>query len=225
MDELYEVIDMENSIRKSQFEFFNSFFDATFGFNVRIDVTSVKEYSSKTKTSFFTNFLYIITICLNQIKEMRLRNIDNEIRLYKVINPNFTVKTDDGSFNNVGHKYTTNYDEFYKLNRKAILEGKKVKNNKDEYNANKLYNDFYMSCLLDFDFEGMTHPSPGGNKTSQSVPRIFWGSYVNENDKYFLTLNITVSHALCDGEPLKQAFNLIKKACNNFEEFILANSK
>lgn len=130
MDELYEVIDMENSIRKSQFEFFNSFFDATFGFNVRIDVTSVKEYSSKTKTSFFTNFLYIITICLNQIKEMRLRNIDNEIRLYKVINPNFTVKTDDGSFNNVGHKYTTNYDEFYKLNRKAILEGKKVKNNK-----------------------------------------------------------------------------------------------
>lgn len=39
----------------------------------------------------------------------------------------------------------------------------------------------------------MSHPIPDSLE-SQCIPRICWGKFVKNNEKYELTLNITVSH-------------------------------
>ena len=55
----FEIIDTNTWIRKSQFDFFSTFLNPDYGFNKKIDVTTVLEYSKETKTSFFINFLYV----------------------------------------------------------------------------------------------------------------------------------------------------------------------
>ena len=212
---MYKVCDPKSWKRISQYNWFSSFENPTYGFNVKIDVTSVVNYSKETKTSFFANFYYTVTRAINDVEALRLRLVGEEIRLYDVINPNFTVKTLDGTFNNAGFDYSPNYNEFYKRCRETVEA-----NNKEVipgiYN-DEVYDLIYTSCLTTIDIVGMTHPIIYSDKQSLSVPRIFWDRYILDNGRYYLTLNITVNHAFVDGEDLSKVFNLVRKYNEDFE--------
>lgn len=210
----FRIINTKEWKRKSQYDWFSSFDNPTYGFCVKVDVTSVLSYSKETKTSFFANFLYIISRVMNELGPLRLREVDGKVVEYEKIDPDFTVKTDDGSFNNATFIYTLDYQEFYARCRKAIEENNKCVNNR-EYNL-PLYDRFYSSCLTSIDILSMTHPIKTSDKSSMSVPRIFWDKYLEQEGKYYLNLNITVSHALVDGEDLAKAFNLVRKYALDF---------
>ncbi len=113
MDTKYTIIDTSTWVRKVPFEWFNSFNNPTYGFNVKIDVTSIVEYSKETNTSFFANFLYVVARAINEVDALKLRLIGGNVVLYERIDPDFTIKTKDGSFNNAGFTYTKVYKEFY----------------------------------------------------------------------------------------------------------------
>ena len=55
---------------------------------------------------------------------------------------------------------------------------------------------------------------------SQTVPRICWGKYINNNGKYEMTLNITVSHVFVDGLHISKAFNKIQELLNETAEIL-----
>ena len=86
----YKIIDIDTWNRKSQYLWFNSFMNPTYGIDVKMDVTNLVNYSKKTKTSFFINFLYCLTVALNEVEEFRLRYVNGEVRLYDYINPTYT---------------------------------------------------------------------------------------------------------------------------------------
>ena len=65
----------------------------------------------------------------------------------------------------------------------------------------------------------MTHPIPD-DKASQCVPRICWGKYTENNGRYELTLNITVSHMFVDGYPLANVFNNIQDLLDRVNEVL-----
>lgn len=67
----------------------------------------------------------MITTALNQIEEMRIREVNGEIRLYDKINPTFTVMTSVGIYENTDFEMVDDYREFYKRAH-SIIE--KVKN-------------------------------------------------------------------------------------------------
>ena len=84
----------ENELKKhKQYMWFSTFSNPCYGFDVKMDVTKLVEYTKETKTSFFINTLYLVTKGLSMVEEMRLRLVNNEIRLYEKINPSFTVMT------------------------------------------------------------------------------------------------------------------------------------
>ena len=223
MKKSYKVIDIESWNRKSQFLWFNSFDNTTYGLDVRMDVTNLVNYSKKTKTSFFINFLYCLTVALNEIPEFRLRYVNDEVRLYEIINPTYTVKCIDGSYNNARHDFLKSYSEFYKRCHKVVEEEKINVKHREEYNDSSYYDDFYFSCLPTLDFVGMTHPMIYKDKSSQSCTRALWGKYVLENGRYKMTLNLTASHALIDGFPMAEGFNKTQEIIDNFENFIQEN--
>ncbi len=223
MEKKYKVIDIEKWNRKTQFLRFNSFENTTYGLDVRMDVTNLVNYSRKTKTSFFINFLYCLTVALNEIPEFRLRYVNNEVRLYDVVNPTYTVKCIDGTYNNARHDYTKSYSLFYKRAHEVVEYEKVHTEHREEYNDSCYYDDFYFSCLPTLDFCGMTHPMIYGDKSSQSCIRALWGKFVLEGDKYKMTLNLTGSHALIDGFPMAEGFNKTQEIIDNFENFITIN--
>ena len=212
-------IDVEKWNRRTNFKWFSTFTNPTFSFNVKVDVTDVVNYSKETKTSFFANFLYLISKVNNELEPLRLRYVEGEVIEYGTINPTFTVKTIDGVFNNAEFAYTKNYQDFYRRCREVVDQNNKETINPEEYNISR-YDRFYSSCLTTIEIEGMSQPLNFNDKNSLNVPRIFWDKYRLENGRYVMLVNFTVSHVLMDGEDLAKALNLLKQYSSDFSKVV-----
>lgn len=216
----YKVIKIESIKKINQYKWFRQFSNPCYGFNVKMDVTRLVQYTKENHQSFFINTLFLLTSALNQIEEMRMREVDGEIRLYDVINPTFIVMTSIGVFENTGFEMINDYKVFYKKASSIIESVKKQTSVKETYNDSKLYNDFYITCIPWLSIESMTHPLIDNDYASLSCPRICWDKYRKENDKIVMTLNITVNHCFVDGYPLSKAFELVQKYFNELTGII-----
>ena len=212
---MYKVINLENFKKRKQYNWFRTFSNPCYGINVKMDITEVVKYTKETKTSFFINILYLITIGLNSVEEMRLREVNGEIRLYDTINPTFTVMTKSGVYENTGFDMIDDYKTFYATAKQVVDHIKNQDFIKETFNDSLLYNDYYMTCLPWLSIDGMTHPLCDNNYESLSCPRVCWDKYVEVDNKYLMTLNITVNHCFVDGYPLSLAFKNIQENFNN----------
>ena len=61
----YKIIDKEKYYRKGVFRHFSEDCTCSTSMTARIDVTELKEFSKKTETKFYINFLYILSKVLN----------------------------------------------------------------------------------------------------------------------------------------------------------------
>lgn len=213
-------IDIENWNRKNTYNWFKTFSNSTYGVNVKLDVTSLVKLSKSRKESFFTNMLFIVMKSLNSIDAMRMRYENGVPVIYDEINPSFTVMTESGTFDNARFKNITYYKEFYNKTRSVINEiSKQTTLKESDYNSSTTHDEYYITCVPWLNFESSTHPIPD-DKDSQCVPRIGWGKYVLNNDKYEMTMNITVSHIFVDGKHISDAFNKIQKLLDTCEEIL-----
>lgn len=209
-------IDLENWNRYKQYKWFSSFSNPTYSINKEIDVTELYKYVKKNKKSFFVCFLYILTKGLNSVPELRIRYVGGKVVLYDDINPAYTVMTESGIFENVSSKNYDNFLEFYENTKKDVEQAKQKKKVKDTYNEDKVFNEYYITCLPWIDFSGVTHPIPD-DLESLSVPRICFGKYHEKNGRYVMMLNINVNHAFVDGYPLSQVFINIQKLLDDID--------
>ena len=214
-------INMENSYRNKTYEWFKNFSNSTYSMNVRIDVTKLLKHVKQNNESFFIDLLYIVLNGLNSIDEMRMRLVDDTPVIYEDINPAITVMTETGTFENVRFNNCDNFEKFYQIASEHIEKTKKqIEINEENYNPKNCYNEYYITCVPWVDFTQFTHPIPD-DIASQCIPRICWGKYVEQNGKYELTLNITVSHIFVDGYPLAQTFNKIQELLDNVDEILI----
>ena len=68
----YRTIDRESYYRKGVFRHFSEDCKCSTSMTARIDVTDFVEYSQKTKTKFYINFLYILTKVMNSREDYRM---------------------------------------------------------------------------------------------------------------------------------------------------------
>ena len=211
------ILDIENSPRKKTYAWFKSFKNPTYSINVTMDVTKLVNYSKKSNTSFFIGMLYIVVKGLNSVPEMRMRFVDNKPVIFDDINPAITVMTKNEVFENVRFENKKNYKDFYALARKKIDIAKHETDlTENNYNPENIWNEYYITCLPWLNFTGLNQPITE-ELHSQTVPRICWGKYTKNNNKYELTLNITVSHIFVDGFHISKAFNKIQELLNEVE--------
>ena len=213
-------LNFENDNRYNTYTWFKSFSNSTYGMNIKLDVTKLVKLTKERNESFFINMLFIIMKGLNSTDEMRMRLINDKPYIFDDINPAFTVMTKAGTFENVRFDNTDNYKDFYRIAKELIEEAKnKDKLIKNNYNPDNLYNEYYITCTPWIDFVSLTHPIPD-DKSSQTVPRVCWGKFIEEDNKIELTLNITVSHIFVDGYPLSQTFIKIQELLNDCENVL-----
>lgn len=217
----YTIVDMKR--RRDSFAWFSSFSNPCYGMNVRMDVTKALKLSKELSLSFYICMIYAVNRGLNRVEELRMRIVDDVPVIFDNIDPSYTIATDEG-FANVRHEDRQCFSDFYKTAAAAISSaktGNAVDNvlNDPTYNPADKWDEFYMTCMPWADFSAMTHPIPD-DKRSQSVPRVCWGKYAEEDGRFLLTLNITVSHALCDGRPLAQAFEEVQKELFNADNWL-----
>lgn len=213
-------INIENWDRNKTYNWFKTFSNSTYSCNLKMDVTELVNFTKANSGSFFINMLYIVVCGLNSIDEMRMRLVDDKPVIYEDIRPAYTVMTETGTFENVRHKNYKDYKKFYNIANEYIEKAKKQKEiDNVKYNPKNCSNEFYITCLPWVNFTQFTHPIPD-DKQSQCIPRICWGKYEKNNERYELTLNITVSHLFVDGYPLSKAFIKIQDLLNNVEKYL-----
>lgn len=217
---MYKVIELKDFKKSKMFNWFKTFSNPCYGFDVEIDVTNLVAYSKKSNTHFFDNMLFVVCKSLNSLEDFRFRYVENQIRLYDKINPSFTVMTELGVYENVHMKMEDDYKTFISKTRKLIESVVDETDISETYNTNE-YSDFYITCIPWLSYKSMTHPLPDNNLPSSSCQRICWSKYTKSDNRYKLMLNITVSHMFIDGNPLSEGFKLIQKNIDDFENFIL----
>jgi chloramphenicol O-acetyltransferase type A len=203
-------IDVKKWHRYKQYKWFSTFSDATYGMNVELDVTDLVKYTKENNKSFFVCFLYILLKGLNSVDEMRIRYVDGKVVMFDDINPAYTVMTEANTFENVTSKNYPDFATFYEKTKQDVENAKHQKKVKESYNEGRGFDEYYITCVPWVNFSGLTHPIPF-DKASQVVPRVCFGKYHLENNRYKMMLNITVSHEFVDGYPLSQVFINIQK--------------
>lgn len=213
-------IDVEHWKRKSVYEYFKTFSNPCYGFNVEMDITRLLNFTKKTKTSFFINILFLVYIGLESIEEMRTRIVNDEVVVYEEINPAYTVMTELGAFENCGVKASHDYKTFYERVHLDVEAAKKKGHIKDSYNDSKLMDEYYITCVPWLSFASMTHPLPDNDHSNASVPRVCWGKFYEQGEKTKIMLNITANHMLVDGKAMSNAFIAIQKNFDNAETLL-----
>lgn len=213
-------INIEKLPRKKTYEWFKSFSNSTYGITKNLDVTSLVKHTKDNQESFFINMLYIVVNALNSVEELKMRFKDNKPVIYDDINPAITVMTKSEIFENVRFINKHNYKDFYNIAKEEIDKAKnQSKLNNNSYNLLNDWNEYYITCLPWTSFTGISHPIPD-DIHSQVVPRICWGKYTKNNNKYEISLNITVSHIFVDGYHLSKVFNKIEDLLNNIDDIL-----
>ena len=110
-------------------------------------------------------------------------------------------------------EYINNYDEFIKNAKMKIDIEKNDVNLKDEPGRDDL---LFITSVPWISFTSVTHPIH--MNPVDSVPRITWGKFFEENGKIKIPLSIQAHHALLDGEHVGKYFNLLQDFLNNPEE-------
>ncbi len=202
----FKYIDMENWIRKEHYHFFSQFSYPHFSICANLDITNYFKYIKEHDIPFFLSITYLASKTANEIPEFRQRIRENKVIEYEIVRPAFTVMTETKLFSFCTVDYI---EDFYAFKDSAMEAMEKVKKNiilSDEPGEDDL---LYMTSIPWVSFTSMAHPIQ--MNPADSIPRIAWGKYFEENGRMKLPLSIQMHHALADGLHAGEYYNILQE--------------
>ena len=211
----YRVIDKETYYRKGVFRHFSEDCKCSVSMTSRVDVTKLVEYSKKTGTKFYINFLYLLTKVLNSRDDYKMGYLwqSGEIICYDVINPiQYVFHEDTETCTPVYSYYDPDYKTFYE---NALADVEKAKQTReyglDSMNHPNWFDASYISWLS---YDSLNIELPDGYL--YFAPIINWGRYREENGKLMLPLTVRMNHAIADGYLVARVYKLLEEEISKF---------
>ena len=211
----YKVINKDTYYRKGVYRRFTEDCKCSVSMTARIDVTKLVDYSKKTNTKFYINFLYILSKVLNSRDDYKMDywyKID-ELVCYDVINPTHYVFHDDTeTCTPVYSKYYEDYKTFYHNTMEDIEKAKETHEfNLDDKSHPNWFDASYISWIS---YDSLNMELPDGYL--YFPPIINWGRYRNENSKLMMPVTVRLNHAIADGFLIANVFRLLEKEIEEF---------
>jgi chloramphenicol O-acetyltransferase type A len=208
MDKMKRIIDVQSWNRKEHFEFFSSFDDPFFGIVSEIDCTKAYQNCKANQYSFFLYYLYQSLVAVNEIEEFRYRIDEGNVVCFDTISASSTIGREDGTFGYSNIHYAPTFDEFIVNANKEIEAVKKSSGIRLNDEAKRLDTIHYTS-LPWFKLNSITHPR--NFKYKDSVPKISFGKYYEQNGKKIMNVAINAHHGLMDGIHIGSYLKLYQK--------------
>ncbi len=181
-----------------------------FNITANVDVTSFVSKTKQRKLPLTYSLVYLLSKTANDIKEFRWRIRNEEVIEHNMVHPSFTVPTDEAdvfSFCTVG---------FQKELKDFIIEAERVRSQmktdpsiEDEPGRDDF---LFLSAIPWISFTSMQHAM--SYHPHDSVPRISWGKFFQQEGKTMMPLSVQAHHALVDGRHMGAYFQ-------NFEEMLM----
>ncbi len=205
-----KFVDIENWERKNHYNHFKQLDYPHFNICANVDITEFYRFIKEKESPFFVSFLYVATKTANSIKEFRYRIREDRIIEHEIVSPSFTVMSLNEVFSFCTAKFTDKFSDF-KINTSKEME--KIKNTisvEDDPGRDDL---IYVTSIPWISFTSITHPIQ--MNPVDSIPRISWGKYFEENGKIKLPISVQTHHALADGIHVGKYFETIQEILNN----------
>ncbi|MEI7475715.1 MAG: chloramphenicol acetyltransferase [bacterium] len=215
-----KYIDIENWNRKKHYEFFKGFDYPQFNLCANINFTETLKFVKDNELSVFKVVLYAVIKAANEIEQFRYRIRGEQVVLHDIIHPGCSIMGEDELFCNCLVDYEEDINKFFPIVADAMVYSKEnniiieQQNNRDDL--------LYLSCLPWISFTGLVHPvhfSP-----ADSIPRITWGKYFNDNNQIKMPFSVQVHHSLMDGVHIAKYYSLLEKIFSNPQEYFKINS-
>lgn len=188
------MIDIETWPRRDAFNFFKDYEVPQFNVCAQIPVTNTYRFLDKNNLSKFNAMLWLISSAANHIPQIRCRIRDDKVVEHDVTHPSFTILTDDQSLAFCPVEYTIDLPCFFNAVEQGIEKSKRSPTMEDEPGRDDL---LFVSCIPWINFTSITHPFKQG--TTDSVPRISWGKFTQENGRVTMPVSLQLHHGLADG--------------------------
>lgn len=206
----YRRIDRNTYYRKGVFRHFSEDCKCSTSMTARMDVTELAEWSKKTGTKFYINFLYLLTKVLNSRDDYRMGYLwqTDELICYDQIHPTqYVFHEDTETCTPVYTTYTEDYALFY---RNALEDVEKAKQTR-EYGLDMVNhpNWFDASFLPWLSYDSMNIELPDGHLFF--APIVNWGKYREENGRLMMPVSVRLNHAIADGYLVAKVFVLLEK--------------
>ena len=206
----YRRIDRNTYYRKGVFRHFSEDCKCSTSMTARVDVTELAEWSKKTGTKFYINFLYLLTKVLNSRDDYRMGYLwqTDELICYDQIHPTqYVFHEDTETCTPVYTTYTEDYALFY---RNALEDVEKAKQAR-EYGLDMVNhpNWFDASFLPWLSYDSLNIELPDGHLFF--APIVNWGKYREENGRLMMPVSVRLNHAIADGYLVAKVFVLLEK--------------
>jgi chloramphenicol O-acetyltransferase type A len=210
----YKVVDMGKYYRMGVYRHFTEDCKCSTSITSKVDVSKLVEYSKKTDTKFYINFLYILAKVLNSREDYRMQYLYDKQQLivFDKINPaHYIFHEDTETCTIVYTEYFEEYEKFYKA---CAVEIEKAKNTReyglDSKNHPNYFDASYISWLS---YESLNIELPDGYL--HFLPIINWGKYKKENGKFLMPVSVRLNHAVADGYLNAKVFMLLEEEIKN----------
>ena len=211
----YRIIDKEKYYRKGVFRHFSEDCKCSTSITARIDVTELKDFSKKTETKFYINFLYILSKVLNSRDDYKMGYLweTKELICYDKINPTqYVFHEDTETCTPVYTTYYEDYNTFYYEASKDIEKAKQTR----EYGLDMINhpNWFDASYIPWLSYDSLNIELP--DVYLYFAPIINWGKYREENGRFMMPVTVRLNHAIADGYLVALVFKLLQEEINCF---------
>ena len=192
-----ESFDYNSWPRREAYEFFSDISNPFYMVTFRQDVTRLYDFVKAEGLSFYYAMIWACTRALNAVEAFRLAIREGEIVRLPGRMPSFTdLQPGAEQFHIVTMDCSEDIREFC---REAAQKSRAQKSFIDlSLETDEL---IYLSCLPWIDLTALTNErdlsAPGAR--DDSIPRIAWGQYTEENGRKILGLSLEVNHRLIDG--------------------------
>lgn len=206
----YKVVDIEKYYRKGVYRHFTQDCKCSTSITSKIDVSKLVEYSKRTNTKFYINFLYILAKVLNSREDYRMQYLyeKQQLIVFDKINPaHYIFHEDTETCTVVYTEYFEEYEKFYSICTKEIEKAKQTREyGLDSKNHTNYFDASYISWLS---YESLNIELPDGYL--YFLPIINWGKYRKENGKFLMPVSVRLNHAVADGYLNAKVFMLLEK--------------
>ncbi len=207
---MFKELDIENWNRKSTYEFFQPYEDPFFNMTGNLDVTKLYEFTKQNDLSFSLTNLFYSQQTVNEIREFRIRLLDERLVEFNKIEATQTILQPDESFSFCYYPMTEDVFAFNKIGKQNTEEYLKL--NTFEVETDRL-DLIYYSVIPWLSFTSFKHASRF-DKT-QTVPKIVFGKAFDEGDRKKIPVSVEVNHAIMDGIHVGKYFNSLQEKFNN----------
>lgn len=212
-------IDINNWKRKLAYETFSKFSDPYTGIVTKIDITNLVDFCKQNKISFYGCMTYFVLKAMSEVDVFSYGygKDDGKQFIYKYDSLAATATV----INNNNELNFTRYVEFDDDISNFLIEFSKATedatNNVPYFKISGLenMNKINITCIPWITFSNFKDAIDFNEKSSK--PKICWGRYYLEGDKYLIDISLLVNHAFQDGYHMGLFFNNLQQNIYNLK--------